>query len=67
MFLSGGSAVEKSFLVKTITEYLKRALRYPNHNLDQLSFLVTASTGKAATGINVITLHSTFHLPYKSG
>ena len=67
MFLSGGAAVEKSFLVKTITECLKRVLRYPNHNLDQLSFLVTASTGKAATGINVITLHSTFHLPFKSG
>ena len=28
---------------------------------------MTASTGKAATGINDITLHSAFHLPVKSG
>ena len=28
---------------------------------------MTASTGKAATGINGITLHSAFHLPVKSG
>ena len=29
--------------------------------------LVTASTGKAVTGINGITLHSAFYLPVKSG
>ena len=28
---------------------------------------MTASTGKAATGVNGITLHSAFHLPVKSG
>ena len=67
IFLSGGTGVGKSFLVKTITEYLKRVLRYPNQYLDQPSVLVTASTGKAATGINDITLHSAFHLPVKSG
>ena len=50
-----------------ITEYLKRVLRYSNQNLDHPSVLVTASTGKAATGINGITLHSAFHLPVKSG
>ena len=42
-------------------------MRYLNQNLDQPSILVTASTGKAATGINGITLHSAFHLPLKSG
>ena len=67
IFLSGGAGVGKIFLIKTITEYLKRVLRYPNQNLDQPSVLVTASTGKAATGINGITLHSAFHLPVKSG
>ena len=36
-------------------------------NLDQPSFLVTASTRKAATGINGITLHSVFYRPVKSG
>ena len=67
VFLGGGSGVGKSFLIKAITEYLKRVLRYPNQNLHQPSVLVAASTGKAATGINGITLHSAFHLPVKSG
>ena len=48
--ISGGAGVGKSFLIKAITEYLKRLLRYPNQNLDQTSVLVTAYTGKAATG-----------------
>ena len=67
MFLSGGAGIGKSFLIKAITEYLKGVLRYPNQNLDQPPVLVTASTGKAGTGINDITLHSAFHLPFKSG
>ena len=67
IFLSGGAGVGKSFLVHVITEYLKRVLRYPNQNLDEPSVLVTASTGKAATGINGTTLHSAFHLPVNSG
>ena len=67
IFLSGGAGVGKSFLINAITEYLKRVLRYPNQNLDQPSVLVTASTGKAATGINGVTLHSAFYLPVKSG
>ena len=67
IFLSGGAGIGKSFLIKAVTEYFKRALSYPNQNLDQPSVLVTASTRKAATGINVITLHSAFHLPVKSG
>ena len=31
------------------------------------SVLVTGSTGKAATNVNGITLHSAFNLPVKSG
>ena len=65
IFLSEGAGVEKSFLIKEVTEYLKRVLRYQNQTLDQPSVLVTASTGKAATGINAIALHSAFHLPVK--
>ena len=65
--LSRGAGIGKSFLSKAITEYLKRVLRYPNQNLDQPSVLVTAYTGKVATGINGITLHFAFHLPVKSG
>ena len=67
IFLSGGAGVGKIFLIKTITEYLKRVLRYPNQNLDQPSVLVTASTSKVATDINGIALHSAFQLPLKSG
>ena len=72
IFLSRGSDFGKSFLIKAITEYLKRVLRSriqpdPNQNLDQPSVVVTASTGKATTDINGITLHSAFHLLVKSG
>ena len=67
IFLSGDVSIGKSLLIKAITEYLKQVLRYPNQNLDQPSVLVTASTGNAVTGINGITLHSSFHLPVKSG
>ena len=69
MFLTGKGVpdIAKSFLIKAITEYLKRVLRYLHQNLDQSSVLVTASTGKAATGINRITLHFAFHLTVKSG
>ena len=65
IFLSGGAGVGKSYLAKAIIECLVRILKYPGQNLDQPSILVTASTGKAATGINGITLHSAFHLPIK--
>ena len=62
IFLSGGAGVGKSFLIKAVTEYLKRVLRYPNQNLDQPSILVTAYTGKAGTDINGITvLHCILH------
>ena len=47
------------------TEYFKQTWRYPNQNPDQPYFLVTASSGKAATGINGITLNSACHLPVK--
>ena len=67
IFLSRGAGVGKSFLVTTIIEYVRRILRYPSQNLDDPSVLVTVSTGKAATNVNGITLHSAFNLPVKSG
>ena len=67
IFLSGDAGIGKGFLIKAITEYLKRVLRYLNQNLDQTSVLVTASTGQTATGINGITLHAAFLLPVKLG
>ena len=64
IFLSGGAGVGKSFLVKVITEQLKRILKEPRQNYDEEPpVLVTASTGKAATNIDGTTLHSAFKLP----
>ena len=57
----------KKFLVTTITEYLKKILRYPGQNLYNPPVLLTTSTGKAATNVNGIALHSAFNLPVKSG
>ena len=61
----GGTDGRKRFLIKAITEYFKQTWRYPNQNPDQPYFLVTASSGKAATDINGITLNSACHLPVK--
>ena len=62
IFLTGGAGVGKSFLVKTISEYAFRQLKFPKQNLDQPSLMLTASSGKAAAGINGLTLHSAFYL-----
>ena len=62
----GGAGVGKSFLVKCVTEYMKKNLKFPRQNfLEEPSLAVTASTGKAATNVNGTTLHSAFHLPVK--
>ena len=42
-------------------------MRYLNQNLHQPSVLVTVSTGKPATYVNYVTLHSAFYLSVKSG
>ena len=66
IFLSGGGGVGKSFLIKLLTEFLRRIFRYLEQLLDkQPSVCVTASTGKAATNINGTTVHSAFQLPIR--
>jgi ATP-dependent DNA helicase PIF1 len=57
------------FIFLTGGEYLRKTLKYPGQDFDkQPSVKVTASTGKAATNVNGITLHSAFNLPVrKSG
>ena len=67
VFVGRGAVVGKSFLFATMTEYLRRVLRYPNQSFNDPSALVTASAGKVDLGVNEIMLHSTFHLPVKSG
>ena len=63
--MSGGIDGKKRFLIKAITEYFKQARRDPNQNPDEPYVLVTASTGKAATGINGIAMNSVCHLAGK--
>ncbi|XP_060594477.1 uncharacterized protein LOC132748840 isoform X1 [Ruditapes philippinarum] len=66
IYLSGSGCVGKSHLVNTIYHGVTRALKTPGQNPDQPTVLLTASTGKAATGINGTTLHSAFALPVKT-
>ncbi|XP_066913784.1 uncharacterized protein [Clytia hemisphaerica] len=64
ILLSGGAGVGKSFLVKALTEQLRKILKEPGQNCDtHPSVLVTASTGKAAANIDGTTLHSVLKLP----
>ena len=68
IFLTGGAGVGKSFVMNCITEYLRKTLKYPGQDFHkQPSVKVTASTGKAATNVNGITLHSAFKLPVHQG
>ena len=48
-----------SFFINVVTEYIKRDQGW---KLEQPSLEVTASTGKAFSQINRLTLHSAFHL-----
>jgi len=64
IFLSGGAGVGKSYMIKVITEYLRKILKYPGQNEEkEPSVVVTASTGKAAANIDGTTAHSAFSLP----
>ena len=61
IFLNGGAAVSKTFLVDVIIEYLKKTLLFPGQNSDeQPSIAITASTGKAACNIIGTTVHTGF-------
>ena len=61
IFLNGGAAVGKTFLVDVIIEYLKKTLLFPGQNSDeQPSIAITASTGKAACNIIGTTVHTGF-------
>ena len=62
IFLSGGGGVGKSYFIKTMSDYAKRYLKYTGQSLNQPSIMLTASTGKAATNINGLTVHKAFNL-----
>ena len=66
IFLSGGAGVGKSYLIKVLTEYLKKILKYQGQNCDkEPSVIVTASTGKAASNVDGVTIHSALSLPQR--
>ena len=68
IFLSGGGGVEKSFLTKLITEYMKKTLKTSRQNMDKYPVVVVStSTGKGAINVNGTTLHSAFGLPVGDG
>ena len=52
-------------LVNTLYEGLVRSLRAPGQDPEKPTVLMTASTGKAASNINGMTVHSAFGLPVK--
>lgn len=63
-FVSGGAGVGKSFLIRTLYQYLMLLFnREPGVNPDELKILLCAYTGKAAFGIGGQTVHSAFGLP----
>ena len=55
------SWVENHILLK-LSDYAKRYFKYTGQSLDQPSIMLTASTGKAATNINGLTVHKVFNL-----
>ena len=65
IFLTGGAGVGKTFLINVVYEGLTRALRTPGQDPAKPSVLMTASTGKAASNIDGMTIHSAFGLPLR--
>ena len=65
LFLSGGAGVGKSHVVNIIYQSAIRALRKPGIDTEKVTVLLMATTGKAASNIDGITLHSAFNLPVK--
>ena len=53
IFLTDGADVGKIFLVKCLTEYMKKNLKFPKQIFsEELSLAVTASTSKTVTNVN---------------
>ena len=64
IFCTGGAGTGKSFLLKTIVEWIN--LCYPSFT-NSPSVIVTAPTGVAAHNKHGFTLHSVFKLPIQYG
>ena len=59
--LTGRAGMEKSILIDVIIEYVKRNFKCHGQTLEQSTYIVTAFTGKAASHLNGLTIHSAFH------
>ena len=68
LFLSGGAGVGKSTVTNALYEALIRYLNsQPQNNLDDVSVVKVAPTGKAAFNIRGNTLYSAFKIPANRG
>ncbi|XP_065109326.2 uncharacterized protein [Paramisgurnus dabryanus] len=71
LFISGGAGTGKSHLIKAIHYESSRLLSQLSENPDDVTVLLTASTGVAAFNVGASTIHNTFsiganvRLPYQ--
>ena len=63
IFCTGGAGVDKTHLIKTITQMLFRTVIKPGDNPTATVALLCAPTGTAAYNIGGTTLRSAFHVP----
>lgn len=62
LFITGGAGTGKSHLIKAIYYEASRLLSQIAENPDDLTVLLTASTGVAAYNIGARTIHNTFSI-----
>ncbi|XP_054717389.1 uncharacterized protein LOC129226785 [Uloborus diversus] len=64
MFIQGAAGTGKSFLINVLTETMIRIFEDVDEDPSLPTVLKTAPTGKAASNIGGVTLHSAFNLPF---
>ena len=64
MIIHGGAGVGKSMIIKTASLHAERILRKTGHHPNYPRVLLCAPTGKAASLIKGVTLHSAFNFNF---
>ena len=64
LIIHGGAGVGKSFVIKMLSMWAEKMLRKEGQNLDCPRVLITAPTGKAASIIDGMTIHSAFDMNF---
>ena len=64
MIIHGGAGVGKSMIIKTASLHAERILRKAGHHPNHPRVLLCAPTGKAASLIKGVTLHSAFNFNF---